>query len=392
MPAEASRARILILLTLSDVGGTQTYVASLVPGLLPRYDVIVAAGGRGPLATAVEQAGARYVEIPHLDRDVRPLQDARAFGELVRLMRRERPLVVHTNNAKTGALGRLAATIAGVPARILAVHTWPFAAADRLTARGYLVIDRALRRLTTHTICVCEEDRRLGVEHRTCDLARSSVIHNGVAVGEAPVAAHEARIPTIVSVGRLQAPQKDFLTLIRALALLPRDSFHAVIIGEGPDRAMLDQEVRGLGLARTVELAGERGDVPQLLAAADVFTLATTYESLPLSIIEAMAAALPVVASSVGGIPELVVDGETGLLVPPRDARALADALQRLLADPGLRARMGRASRARAEARFDLQPFREAHLALYDRLSARAGSRSRSGSRSDAVSPARAAP
>jgi glycosyltransferase involved in cell wall biosynthesis len=174
-----------------------------------------------------------------------------------------------------------------------------------------------------------------------------------------------------VPVGRLQAP-KDPLTLIRALAELGRPG-EAVIAGDGPDRPAVEREVRRLGLESAVRLAGERDDVAELLAEADLFVLSTRSEGLPLSILEAMAAGLPVVASDVGGVPELVVDRETGFLVPPGDPHALAAAIERLLDDPDLRGRFGAAGRARVSTHFDLASAQRAHLDLYRALLADAG-------------------
>ena len=175
-----------------------------------------------------------------------------------------------------------------------------------------------------------------------------------------------------MTVGRLQAP-KDALTLLRGLAKLPRGTYEAVIVGDGPDRPELASEARRLGLESVVQLAGERNDVPELLAASDIFVLSSRSEGLPLSILEAMAAGLPVVATTVGGVPELVLEGETGLLVPPGDPQALAGAIERLLDDSTLRGRLGAAGRIRVEERFDLVSTRQAHLDLYSTLLAAAG-------------------
>jgi glycosyltransferase involved in cell wall biosynthesis len=198
------------------------------------------------------------------------------------------------------------------------------------------------------------------------------VIPNAVDVDAAPRARLEGDPPRIVTVGRLAAP-KDALTLVRALAALGPLPFRAVLVGDGPDRAEVEAAVRSLGLADRVELAGSRADVPDLLAAADLFVLSSRSEGAPFSILEAMAAGLPVVASEVGGVAELVAHGETGLLVPAGDPAPLADALRTLLVDPGLRSRLGAAGRARARERFDLRALRGAHVELYARELARRG-------------------
>jgi glycosyltransferase involved in cell wall biosynthesis len=360
------RPRILLLITLAEVGGAQTYVASLLPALVERFDVIVAAHGVGPLRDAATAAGARFEQLDHVRRSV-GAHDFAGLVELVRLLRRHRPDILHASSSKAGVLGRLAAAVAGVPIRIFTVHGWAFAAYSGPTGRLYRWADRLVRPLTTVTVCVSERERVLGLAAHTCEPDRAVVIPNAVDVAGAPrVESGRRPRPLIVAVGRLKAP-KDFLTLVRALGRLEPDSFDAVIVGEGPDRPQLEAEIGRLGLAERVVLTGERRDVPELLARADIFALASSSEGMPVSVLEAMAAELPVVASRVGGLPEEVVDGETGVLVEPGDPENLAEALAGLIADGELRRRLGVAGRARAEQAFDLEPFRRAHLELYSR-------------------------
>jgi glycosyltransferase involved in cell wall biosynthesis len=290
---------------------------------------------------------------------------------LVRVFRRERPDILHANSSKAGVLGRLAARVAGVPIRIFTVHGWAFSAYSGIKGRLYYWGDRLVEPLTTVTICVSEGERKAGIAAGTCDAERTVVIPNAVDVDGAPRASHQRKMPRIIAVGRLKAP-KDFLTLVRAAGMLPEGA-ETLIVGEGPDRPRLEQEIRALGVAERVRLLGERYDVPKLLADADVFVLSSASEGMPVSVLEAMAAGLPVVSSHVGGVPELVVDGETGILVRPGDASALAAALSSLIADPAERRRLGAAGRARAEERFDLEPFRRAHVELYSRELARRG-------------------
>jgi glycosyltransferase involved in cell wall biosynthesis len=248
-----------------------------------------------------------------------------------------------------------------VPARVFTVHGWAFKATSGASSTAYLWADRLMRPLTTATICVSETERRAGIAARTCG-ADATVIANAVDVTSARRSALDGAPPRVLSVGRLKEP-KDFVTLARALHLLDAGSFSASIAGDGPDRDAVERALAGAGA-----VLGERDDVPALLASSDVFVLSSTSEGMPMTVIEAMAAGLPVVASDVGGLRELVDDGVTGLLVPPRDARALAAALSSLLEDAERRRAMGDAGRARAEALFDLPRFRSEHLALYERL------------------------
>jgi glycosyltransferase involved in cell wall biosynthesis len=373
-PGDMSRRpRILLLITLGEVGGAQGYVASLLPALAEQFDVAVATHGDGFLQQAAARSGARFLPLRHVRRPIRPWRDLAGFVELIRLLRRERPDILHASSSKAGILGRFAAVAARVPIRIFTAHGWAFAAHQGLVSVLYRWADRAAARVTTTTICVSENERVQGVRARTCRAERTVVIRNAVDAAAAPHARHDHATPRLVAVGRLKRP-KDFLTLVRALAALGPGSFaEALIVGDGPDRAAIEREISRLGLEDRVRLAGERSDVPELLAAADVFVLSSASEGLPLSVMEAMAAGLPVVASAVGGIPELVIDGETGLLVPAGDATELTAALERVLLDRQLRRRLGAAGRARAENAFDIASFRSAHLEVYRRELARAG-------------------
>jgi glycosyltransferase involved in cell wall biosynthesis len=372
MQGATRRPKVLLLITLAEVGGAQAYVASLLPALTPTFDVVVAAYGEGPLRQAASRAGVRFVPLRHVRRPVRPWRDAAGLVELVRLLRRERPDILHASSSKAGILGRLAAVAARVPVRIFTVHGWAFRAYSGLPSSLYRLADRLVSPLTTTTICVSEDERAAGLAAGTCRAERTVVIRNAVDVAVAPRSRYDRAVPRLIAVGRLKAP-KDFVTLVRALATLPAGSFEALLVGEGPDRAAIEAEIQRLGLGEQVRLAGERTDVPALLADSDVFVLSSASEGLPVSVLEAMAAEVPVVASAVGGLAELVVDGETGLLSPPGDAEALGAALARLIADRELRRRLGAAGRARAEALFDLPGFRRAHVDLYRQELARRG-------------------
>ena len=358
---------MLLVITLAEIGGAQTYVAALLPALVGHFDVAVAAHGSGPLREAAETARVRFLPLRNVRRPLSPWRDLAGFLELVRLLRREQPDILHASSSKAGVLGRLAGFVAHVPVRIFTVHGWAFAAHSGSAARLFRWADRLVEPLTTVTICVSEHEREAGVAAGTCAPERTVVIPNAVDVAAAPRSRPgERKRPLILAVGRLKAP-KDFPTLIRALSRLPPGSFDALIVGDGPDRPRLEEQIEALGLSDRVRLAGERRDVPQLLATADAFVLPSASEGHPVSVLEAMAAALPVVASRVGGVPEQVFDEETGLLVEPDDPNELAAALDRLIGDPFLRRRLGAAGRARAEQAFGLDTFRRAHVEVYSR-------------------------
>jgi glycosyltransferase involved in cell wall biosynthesis len=358
--------------TLAETGGAQTYVASLLPPLVETFDVVVAAHGDGPLREASESAGARFVSLRHVRRPVSPWRDLLGLLELLRFLRQAHPHLVHVNSAKAAALGRLATWLAGSPIRVYTVHGWAFLAHEGLAAAAYRLVERALRPLTTVTVCVSENERQAGLAARACKEETTIVIRNGVSTRALEAAKPGSGRPRLVMVGRLQAP-KDPITFVRALALVRAVEFEAILVGDGPGRAAVEDEIRRLGVGSVVRLLGERTDVAELLSTADVFVLSTRSEGLPLSVLEAMAAGLPVIASNVGGIPELVVDGVSGVLVPPGDPDALGDAIARVVENPSLAQRLGHAGRQRVVEEFDLEAVREAHLSLYRRLLASKG-------------------
>ena len=252
--------------------------------------------------------------------------------------------------------------------RLFTVHGWAFKAHDGAAGAAYLWADRLMSPLTTTTICVAESEREAGLRARTCRAARTVVIHNGVELDRPRRASAAAGRPvTSLSVGRLRAP-KDFMTLVRAIAGSSPARLRLRIAGDGPERPASPHEIARLGLDERVELLGTaRRRRPRCSPRADVFVLSSDSEGMPMSVLEAMAAGLPVVASAVGGVPELVRDGETGALVPPRDPAALGraiDAPRRAtrrcgdrLGDAGRRAGRARVRRSR--------DFRRAHLELY---------------------------
>jgi glycosyltransferase involved in cell wall biosynthesis len=370
--AQRRRPRLLVLITLAETGGAGSYVAGLLPALASRFDVVVAAHGDGPLVDAARATGVRFVGLRHVRRALSPARDLLGLVELIALIRRERPDIVHVNSSKAGVLGRMAAMLAGAPITVFTVHGWAFKAYSGVAAALYRFADRLMARATSVTICVTEAERAAGLAAGTCAASRTTVIPNAIDVAASPRAQPHPDAARIVSVGRLSWP-KDPITLVRALARVRHDEVIALVVGDGPQRADVEAEAHRLGLDSVVQLVGPREDVPDLLARGDIFVLASRSEGGPISVLEAMAAGLPVVASDVGGVGELVDEGATGLLVPPADPEALGAALQRLLDDAGLRRRMGAAGRQRVAENFDVGAQRRAHLELYARELARHG-------------------
>lgn len=359
------RPRALIVVTLTETGGAQTYVRELVPALAGAFDVTVAGSGNGPLVAGVRAAGGEFVRLVHVRRQLSLLHDALGLVELWRLCRRLRPDVVHLNSSKAGILGAVAAALAGVPVRLFTAHGWAFKTERGARERLYRTLHRLVRPLLTCVVCVSESELRAGLEAGACTRAGSVVIPNGTVLP--PRAAEPSGRNGIVSVTRLRPP-KDTLTLVAAVAHAGDRLPPVTIVGDGPDRSAVEHALRRAGLEGRVRLVGDVDDPASYLERASIFVLSTRSEGMPMAVLEAMAAGLPVVASAVGGIPELVRDGHNGELVPPGDAEALGSALARLSADPALAARLGDAGRHDVETTYSVERFRSAYRRLYEQI------------------------
>lgn len=353
----------LVLTRFDEPGGAQVHVRDLALACREReVEVTVLGGGSSPLADDLERRGLSVIRLRHLARALRPLADLRAFLELRATLRGLGPDVVALHSSKSGWLGRLAAASLGLPA-VFTAHGWSFAA-DAPGADLYRVAEAAAARLPATVITVSEADRELA--RRALGL-QAECIPNGVP--DDPGRGEPGREPPLLLMVARFAPQKDQALLLRALARLRDLPWRLALAGDGPGRAEAARLVRDLGLEDRVELPGFLESPPY--SAAQVFVLASRWEGLPLSVLEAMRAGLPTVATDVGGVREAVEEGRTGWLVPAGDEGALARALEVLLEDPALRERMGRAARQRYEERFRHETMVERTLEVYRRAARR---------------------
>jgi glycosyltransferase involved in cell wall biosynthesis len=371
------RPRLLILTVGFGVGGAEQLVLMTAPRLADAgFEVLVASlKGRGPIASEIEAAGVRCVALGGRGR-----ADLPVFGRLYRLLRAHRPDILHAHLFPANLAARLAGRAAGVPIVIAAHHD------TQVWSRPH---HRLLERLTARLsdrIVACSEAVRAHVlasyglpEERVVTLRNAIVVPQPADDPESR-RRQRARLGAgpgdllVGTLGRLEEPKKGLACFLRAAAIVagrePRARF--ALVGEGPARRPLQRQAEATGLAGRITFAGERRDVAELLPAVDVFVQPSLWEGFGLTILEAMAASRPVVASRVGGVPEIVRDGVDGILVPSGDAGALAEALVGLLRDPRRAARMGRSGRERVETSFGIDGLVRATAALYrDLLRAR---------------------
>jgi glycosyltransferase involved in cell wall biosynthesis len=335
-----------------------------VLGLDPeRYRVTVVTGEAGPLLDRARDAGLETLVEPALVPDISPRSDAVALHRLTRLCAARDFDIVHTHSSKAGALGRLAAHRARVPVIAHTFHGFPFHEFQgRLRRASYIAAERRLARITDVTFAIGSAVAAEALRRRVASTEGLRTIMPVVedrVVRRTPATRKAARAllglpdraPVIGTVGRVDF-QKAPEHLVEAASRLSHQDAVFVWVGSGPGLGEAQELVRACGLGDRFHFIGERADVSDLLPAFDLFVMSSRYEGLPCAIVEAMRCGLPVVATTVNSVPDLVAPGETGLLVPPARPAALARALDHLLDHPAVADRLAAAGQEAADSRF----------------------------------------
>jgi len=348
------KTRVLHLITRLELGGAQQNTlyctANHDRGL---FDVELIAGVGGELDDeAREITDAKVQIVPWLRHEIDPWRDVEALFRLRSYMAARRIDVVHTHSSKAGILGRLAAHLAGVPLVVHTVHGWSFNdTQSRMRRRAYVGFERLAAGFTDRIVVVSSKNREKGLSLGIGRPDRYKVVHSGIDVDEFRQAETDRRSvrrslgydPDHVVVGTVAClkPQKAPLDFVRAAAeaYSRDDRLRFFIAGDGPLRPAVEAEIGRLGLGDVVQLLGWRRDVVDLLHAMDVFLLTSLFEGLPRSVLQAMAAGVPVVATDVDGTPEVVRNLQTGLLIPPGRPDVASRALLDFVGNPELRRR-----------------------------------------------------
>ncbi len=393
--ASDGRVKVLRVIARLNVGGPALHVAYLTAGLAERgYDTTLAAGtlGRGEesMAWVADTKGVSIEVIDELHRNISPFRDLRAMLKLADLIRRERPTILHTHTAKAGAVGRVAALLAGSARPPIVVHTFHGHVLrgyfNRPMTSAFRTLERLLARMTTRLVAVSPEVRDDLVALGVAPASKFAVIRLGIEldqrVGDGAVTRAEARRQLGVSgdtflvgwVGRMTAVKRTDL-VVRTLERLVQDGVDArlLLVGDGPDRDGLERYAHELGVARRCLFLGYQEDVARWYDAIDVLLLPSVNEGTPVSVIEALAAERPAVATRVGGIPDVIRDGVDGFLVDSDDPGELAARLAELAKDPPQRAAMGAAGRVRVLERYSVDRLIDDIDRLYRELLADRG-------------------
>ena len=362
--------RIVYVITRADaVGGASIHVRDLARAMIARgAKVTVLLGGHGPVTEQLAAAGVPFRSLLYLGRRIHPVNDVRAVAEVVSTLQDLRPNLVSTHTAKAGWIGRAAARCLSIPA-LYTPHGWSIG--QRISPQlgsVFALAEKAAAKWSTAIICVCEQEKRLALAKGIAPAGKLLVVHNGVRDVEPSLLACAERSPVrLCSIARFSSP-KDHRTLLAALARLETEPWELDLVGDGPLLSERRRQAEMLGLAARVQFHGYLTDPAPVLSRAQIFVLSSRSEAFPRSVLEAMRAGLPVVASDVGGVGEAVTNGVNGLLVRGRNPAALAAALAGLFANPSLRQRMGGLGRAAYESRFRLDRMVDRTADIYARV------------------------
>ncbi|MDO8522670.1 MAG: glycosyltransferase family 4 protein, partial [bacterium] len=360
--------KVLFVITKSNWGGAQRYVYDLAFSLpKEEYEIAVALGGHGALATKLKEDGIRVVGIPHLERDISFLKEMFSTLYLWKIFQSEKPDIIHLNSSKIGGLGALVAYIlrlwdgwdrkgteraAWNPKIIFTVHGWAFNERRNFIYQGIIYFLQWLTAFLADCIIILSRhDYRQAIEMPLIKNEKFILLPLGIKIPEFLPAEKAREFLKVDGATKILAgtvaeftKNKGLEYLVEAVHKLKEEEklkFNLIIIGSGEDFEKIKKEVIRLNLENEIILAGFVMDASKYLKAFDIFILPSLKEGLPYVVLEAMNAGLPIVASSVGGLTDLIENEGNGILVPPKSADQIADALYELIHHPATRKKYG---------------------------------------------------
>lgn len=347
---------IVQIITLSEpIGGAQMVLFNNTKAFIDKgHRVTVIVGDKGSLTDRLKAINAQVIILKSLIRPIRLNTDYRCYKELLKLLPSLEPDMVISHSSKAGILTRLACFRKKLP-NIFTVHGWSFTPGVKGVKRYlFLVIEKVLGVFSDHLITVSNFDFQLGAKYRIVHKTNMKTIYNGSPDLLKPKVVKNNNKVNLVMTARFSY-QKDHETFFKALQQINTNNVVVNLVGSGDLFAHFKNRAKELGLQSIVTFHGESNNIPQFLNEAHVFILTSRFEGLPLSICEAMSAGIPVVASNVGGINEMVQDGYNGYLVPKETVQTLANKLDLIIKDKELRENLGRNARHTFETKFSIE-------------------------------------
>ncbi len=353
---------------LPIMSGVQKAMVDLITRLdRKKFEITVICKEEGELTDILTEWNIQFITVPSLVRNVNPLKDFSALKDITRILKEKKPDIVHTHSSKSGVIGRIAASHAGIPVIFHTIHGFSFHEFSSLTAKTiFIPIERLVSKYTDLHISVNQYDMDYAVKHKIIKKNKIIKVYNGIAPEE------NKRIPNlsgfkenlhipadglvVTQVGRLwrqKAPEVFVRTAIKILE--HRKDVYFLLIGDGELRSKLERMITARRCEKNIKILGWRNDVDKILSITDVFMLTSLWEGLSIAILEAMVRKLPVVVSDIKGNRELVIENETGFLCKPNTPDAFYEKLSQLLESPAQRQKLGHLGYDRAQNDFSIK-------------------------------------
>lgn len=362
------KVKLFLIITQSAWGGAQKYVFDLATNL-KKYDVTVGVGSGGELIPKLKKSGVKVIEIPELVRSINPVKDVQAVLETYQLIKSSGFQIVHTNSSKAGVVGRLAARLAGVKAVTYTVHGLVLNEPMNFPVKAvYWLMEKVGSLCSGKIITVSQMDKDSVIRYGLKEASEVQVIPIGVEKMPIGSTSHDGFVVgTIANFYPTKGYRYYLPAISETLKIYPEIKFE--LVGVGPDEMMVRGTISKLGIGRSVTVINDKTTARKRLSGFDIFVLPSVKEGMPYTIVEAMQAGLPIIATKVGGVPEEISDGKSGLLVPPGDSESLSAALVKLINDEKLRSRLGQTAR-RESGKFTVTRMVESTAKFYRELTA----------------------
>ncbi|MCD2528845.1 glycosyltransferase family 4 protein [Providencia huaxiensis] len=361
---------VYIITKADEIGGAQIHVRDLSIAMSQLgHTVTVIVGEYGALTEQLGESNINYIVESKLTRNISPLKDLLCVIKLRSILKKLDPDVVTLHSSKAGIIGRAALIGSKIPC-IFTAHGWAFAdGISQKHQRVYILIEKLFSKFCSKIITVSHQDKNLAIKYNVAPSNKQVIIHNGIPDNTVnfPKNNNSSNIVNIICVARFSA-QKDHVTLLKALSHIKQLNWKLNLVGKGPLEQDVKKLANGLGLDEKISFLGERRDVNYLLSSSDIFILPSNWEGLPISIIEAMSFSLPIIASNVGGVSEMV-SSSNGFLIPRGNIEAMSKAITTLLENKEDRINMGRSSRKIYCDSFNFQTMLDKTHNLYCQVS-----------------------
>jgi glycosyltransferase involved in cell wall biosynthesis len=359
--------KIAYVITRSDtIGGAQVHVQYLAKAFLEKGHIVkVFVGGSGPFINLLKKENIPVGKLSHLVQPINPIEDIKAYNELKDKLYEYSPDLITLHSSKAGWIGRLAGKKLEIPI-LFTAHGWAFTEGKSMIKRGmFLAAEKMVGSIADRIITVSDFDKKLALKYKITGNEKLVTIHNGVHdINEGFIATINKQKPKIIMVARFDH-QKNQAALLQGLAQIKELEWTLEFIGEGPLESNVKKITRDLGLIGRVNFLGYRDDVEERLTKAEIFCLITNWEGLPISIIEAIRASLPVVATDVSGVNEIIKDKKNGFLIRDNEPEKIANKIKKLIQDCELRKQMGEKGRELFLDKFTYKQMHKKTLKVY---------------------------